>query len=46
MDKKNYEEDNTAKLVDQVNWLINIGLVDVDVIWKYYNFAVYGGSRA
>jgi tRNA (cmo5U34)-methyltransferase len=40
-----YDEDRPAKLVDQLIWLKEIGFTDVDVIWKYYNFAVYGGRR-
>lgn len=39
------EEDNPAKLVDQLNWLQDIGFKDVDVIWKYYGGAVYGGFK-
>lgn len=39
------EEDIPAKLIDQMDWLRDIGFRDVDVIWKYYNFAVYGGSK-
>jgi tRNA (cmo5U34)-methyltransferase len=40
-----YVEDKPAKLVDQLGWLKEIGFVNVDVIWKYYNFAVYGGRK-
>jgi tRNA (cmo5U34)-methyltransferase len=39
------EEDNPAKLIDQINWLDEIGFADVDVVWKYYNYAVYGGRK-
>ena len=39
------EEDRPAKLMDQINWLVKIGFRDVDVIWKYYKFAVYGGLK-
>ena len=39
------EEDRPAKLVDQLAWLLETGFIDVDVIWKYFNFAVYGGIR-
>ena len=39
------EEDRPAKLIDQLNWLVELGFSDVDVIWKYYNFAVYGGRK-
>jgi tRNA (cmo5U34)-methyltransferase len=38
-------EDRPAKLMDQLKWMEAIGFVDVDVVWKYYNFAVYGGVR-
>jgi tRNA (cmo5U34)-methyltransferase len=39
------EEDRPAKLIDQLAWMAEIGFVDIDVIWKYYGFAVYGGIR-
>jgi tRNA (cmo5U34)-methyltransferase len=42
---KYYTEDRSAKLVDQLGWMAEIGFADVDVPWKYYNFAVYGGFR-
>jgi tRNA (cmo5U34)-methyltransferase len=42
---KYQEEDRPAKLVNQLAWLSGTGFVDVDVIWKYFNFAVYGGAR-
>ena len=42
---KYYQEDHPAKLMDQVSWMEEIGFTDVDVLWKYYNFAVYGGVR-
>lgn len=38
-------EDRPAKLVDQLKWLEDIGFKSVDVIWKYYNFSVYGGIK-
>jgi tRNA (cmo5U34)-methyltransferase len=38
-------EDHPAKLFDQLAWLKGIGFADVDVIWKRYNFAVYGGTK-
>ena len=40
-----YIEDRPAKLIDQLTWLKEIGFADVDVIWKFYNFAVYGGRK-
>lgn len=39
------EEDRPAPLVDQLDWLSRIGYKNVDVLWKYYNFAVYGGVK-
>lgn len=38
-------EDMPAKLNDQLTWLTEVGFKDVEVIWKYYNFAVYGGVK-
>jgi tRNA (cmo5U34)-methyltransferase len=40
------QEDSPAKLVDHLRWLSEVGFRSVDVVWKYYNFAVYGGKRA
>ena len=38
-------EDHPARLVDQLSWLTEIGFAEVDVVWKHYNFAVYGGVK-
>jgi tRNA (cmo5U34)-methyltransferase len=38
-------EDRPARLTNHINWLKDIGFGDVDVVWKYYNFAVYGGCK-
>jgi tRNA (cmo5U34)-methyltransferase len=43
--RKYQAEDRPAGLIDQMAWMADIGFADVDVIWKYYNFAVYGGVR-
>lgn len=40
------EEDHPAALFDQLEWLKKIGFKAIDVLWKYYNFAVYGGVKA
>jgi tRNA (cmo5U34)-methyltransferase len=40
------EEDHPARLLDQLAWMKEIGFGDVDVLWKYFNFAVYGGVRS
>ena len=38
-------EDRPSKLIDQLKWMDEIGFKTVDVIWKYYNFSVYGGVK-
>lgn len=38
-------EDHPAKLIDHIDWLRDTGFKDIDVIWKYYHIAVYGGSK-
>lgn len=40
-----HAEDKPARLIDQLKWLEQIGFRSVDVIWKYYNFSVYGGIK-
>jgi tRNA (cmo5U34)-methyltransferase len=42
---KYYEEDRPARLISQLEWLKETGFRDIDIIWKYYDFAVYGGCR-
>jgi tRNA (cmo5U34)-methyltransferase len=42
---KHREEDRPARLVDQIHWLEAAGFQDVEVVWKRFNFAVYGGTR-
>jgi tRNA (cmo5U34)-methyltransferase len=42
---KYHAEDRPAKLVEQLSWLTEVGFVDVDVLWKHFNFAVYGGVK-
>ncbi len=39
------EEDHPAKLTDHLEWLAQIGFAGVEVVWKYFNFAVFGGGR-
>jgi tRNA (cmo5U34)-methyltransferase len=38
-------EDRPAALMSHLDWMKEIGFADVDVLWKYYNFVVYGGVR-
>lgn len=42
---KYYEEDRPARLMEQLTWLREIGFSSLDVIWKYFSFAVYGGQK-
>ncbi|RPI92972.1 MAG: class I SAM-dependent methyltransferase [Chloroflexi bacterium] len=44
--RKYAEEDRPAQLVEQLDWLSTISYTSVDVLWKYYNFAVYGGVKS
>ncbi len=43
---KHHEEDWPEILMDQMFWLGDIGFIETDIIWKYYNFAVYGGTKS
>ncbi len=43
--KQYADEDRPAELMAQCRWLSDIGFTDVDVAWKYYNFAVFGGVK-
>lgn len=38
-------EDNPSKMSDHIKWLDEVGFKQVDVLWKYYNYGVYGGVK-
>jgi len=38
---KYYEEDRPISMVEHIDMLKEVGFDSVDVVWKYYNFAVY-----
>ena len=38
-------QDRPAVLMDQCRWLSDAGFDAVDILWKYCNFAVYGGKK-
>lgn len=40
-----YNEDCPVKLSDHIEWMKAIGFEEIDIIWKYYNYAVYGGKK-
>jgi tRNA (cmo5U34)-methyltransferase len=42
---QHYDEDHPASLMSQLAWLQDMGFEEVDVVWKYYNFSVYGGRK-
>lgn len=42
---KSREEDHPAKLTDHLKWMSEIGFLELDVLWKCFGFAVYGGIR-
>ena len=35
-------EDRPTSLINYINWLKDIGYKNIDVVWKYYNYRVYG----
>lgn len=39
------EEDRPFMLMDEIKWFKDAGFREVDVIWKYYHFAVYSGRK-
>lgn len=43
--QKYHHEDRPAPLRGHLQMLAEVGFQSIEVIWKYYNFAVYGGSR-
>jgi tRNA (cmo5U34)-methyltransferase len=40
-----HKEDRPAKMMDHVEWLKDTNFKDVEVVWKYYNYGVYGGVK-
>jgi len=38
-------EDRPASLINHINWLKDIGYKNIDIVWKYYNYCVYGGYK-
>ena len=43
--KRYQEEDSPESIMNHLKWLEEAGFRDVDVIRKYYNFALYGGIK-
>jgi len=38
-------EDRPTSLINHINWLEETGFKNIDVVWKYYNYCVYGGYK-
>jgi len=38
-------EDRPTSLINHIDWLKEIGFKNIDVVWKYYNYCVYGGYK-
>lgn len=43
--EKYQTDDNPSTLYEHLNWLENSGFNQVETIWKYYNFAIFGGFK-
>lgn len=39
------KEDYPASMMDHLNWLESTGFKSLDIVWKYYGWAVYCGTR-
>ncbi len=39
------KEGNPEKLMSHLKWLEEVGFTDIDVVWKYYKYAVFGGTK-
>lgn len=37
--------DNPSELFNHLKWMEHSGFVAVEAIWKYYNFAIFGGCK-
>jgi tRNA (cmo5U34)-methyltransferase len=42
---KHQKEDHPQPLQDHLDWLEEAGFEEVDVVWRYYYFGVYGGRK-
>jgi tRNA (cmo5U34)-methyltransferase len=42
---KHLEEDFPVCLLDHLDWLRDIGFKDLDVVWKFSEFGVFGGMK-
>ncbi|NHI94535.1 MAG: class I SAM-dependent methyltransferase [Candidatus Lokiarchaeota archaeon] len=42
---KYYHREIPTQLVKQINWLLDLGFSNVDILWKYYHFVIYCGFK-
>lgn len=42
---KHLDEDFPATVADQLCWLKEAGFIDFGCYWRYFNFAIFGGSK-
>lgn len=42
---RHHKEGNPEKLMSHLKWLEEVGFTDIDVVWKYYKYAVFGGTK-
>lgn len=40
-----YEEDRPVSMMEHIEMLKEAGFADIDIVWKYYNFAVYMAKK-
>lgn len=38
-------DDNPSVLFSHLKWLDHVGFKEIETVWKYYNFAIYGGRK-
>jgi tRNA (cmo5U34)-methyltransferase len=38
-------EDSPSRIIEQIKWLEKIGFAEADILWKYYNFGVFGAYK-
>ncbi len=39
-------DDNPSVLFNHLKWLDDTGFKEIETVWKYYNFAIYGGKKS
>jgi len=42
---RHHKGGNPEKLISHLKWLEEVGFTEIDVVWKYYKYAVFGGTK-